>query len=70
MLFRSAVEPGGLAERLGLEQGDVILSLNRLRTPTLAAFEKVSKSVSEKEGVLLDILRRGRALFLSYRDGQ
>jgi S1-C subfamily serine protease len=66
----AAVDPGGLAERLGLEQGDVILSVNRQRTPSLAAFEKVSKSVSEKEGVLLDILRRGRGLFLSYRDGQ
>ncbi len=61
---------GGLAERLGMEQGDVIVSLNRQRTPNVVAFQKVARSISPKDGVLLDIFRRGRSLFLSYRDGQ
>lgn len=61
---------GGLSERLGVEQGDVIVSVNRQRTPNVAAFQKAAKSISTKDGVLLDIFRRGRSLFLSYRDGQ
>ena len=64
------VGEGGLAERLGLEQGDVIVSVNRQRVPSVAAFQKIAKSLSAKDGVLLDIYRRGRSLFLSYRDGQ
>lgn len=64
------VDEGGLAERLGVEQGDVIVSVNRQRTPNVAAFQKAAKSISTKDGVLFDIFRRGRSLFLSYRDGQ
>jgi S1-C subfamily serine protease len=60
----------GLAEELGLEQGDVIVSVNRQNTPNVATFQKQVKSISQKDGVLLDIFRRGRSLFLSYRDGQ
>lgn len=64
------VEEGGLAERLGLEQGDLIVSVNRQRTPTVDVFQKVTKSISTKNGVLLDVFRRGRSLYLSYQDGQ
>jgi serine protease Do len=64
------IQPGGLAERLGLDQGDVIVSVNRKPTPTVGTFMDAVKSISSKEGVLLDIIRRGRSLFLSYRDGQ
>jgi serine protease Do len=63
------VAGGGLAERLGLEAGDLISSLNRQRTPDVAAFLKAAKKANAKDGVLLDVLRRGRGLFLSYRDG-
>ncbi|MBK8576706.1 MAG: PDZ domain-containing protein [Elusimicrobia bacterium] len=62
--------PGGLAERWGVEQGDVIVSVNRQPVQTVAAFQKAVHSLSAKDGVLLDIVRRGRSLFLSYRDGQ
>jgi serine protease Do len=61
---------GGLAEQLGLEEGDVIVSLNRQKTPDVGAFKKAAKKVSAKEGVLADINRRGRGLYLSYRAGQ
>jgi S1-C subfamily serine protease len=51
-----------------LEQWDVILSVNRQTTPTVAAFQKAVKNLSTKEGILLDVIRRGHALFLSVRD--
>jgi len=63
------VETGGLAERMGLEAGDLISSINRQRTPDVAAFLKAAKKANAKDGVLLDVLRRGRGLFLSFRDG-
>lgn len=62
------LQPGGLAERVGLEIGDLISAVNRQRTPRVAAFEKAVKKINAKEGILLDVLRRGRGLFLSYRD--
>ena len=64
------VTPGGLAERLGLETGDVIVSVNRQKTPTVEAFKKAAKKVSAQKGILLDIVRRGRSMYLSYQDGQ
>lgn len=63
------VEAGSLAERMGLEAGDLISSVNRQRTPDVASFLKAAKKVNAKDGVLLDVLRRGRGLFLSFRDG-
>jgi serine protease Do len=69
-VFVTGIRPGGLAERLGVDQGDVIVSVNRQPTPTLVAFQKAVKSLSTKDGVLLDVVRRGRSLYLSYRDGQ
>ncbi|TXH22293.1 MAG: Do family serine endopeptidase [Elusimicrobia bacterium] len=63
------VSPGGLAERVGLEAGDLISSVNRQRTPDVASFLKAAKKTNAKDGVLLDVLRRGRGLFLSFRDG-
>lgn len=64
------VTPGGLAERLGLETGDVIVSVNRQKTPTVEAFKKAAQKVSAQKGILLDIVRRGRSMYLSYQDGQ
>ncbi|MBP9698840.1 MAG: PDZ domain-containing protein, partial [Elusimicrobia bacterium] len=66
----TGVAPGGLAERVGLETGDVIVSVNRQKTPTVEAFQKASQKVSASKGILLDIVRRGRSMYLSYRDGE
>jgi serine protease Do len=65
-----SIESDGLSERLGIEQGDVVVAVNRQRVPNVEAFHKAVRSLSTKDGVLLDIFRGGRSLFLSYRDGQ
>jgi serine protease Do len=47
------VDPGGLADRLGLEQGDVIVSVNRQPAANVAVFQKLVKSLSpERRGVV------------------
>lgn len=64
------VQPGGLAERLGLEEGDLVASVNRQKTPDPAAFLKAAKAVNAKDGWLLDVNRQGRWVYLSFREGQ
>ncbi len=60
------VQPGGMAERLGLSEGDLVASVNRQKTPTAAAFDKAVRNVNFKDGILLDVNRLGRWLYLSY----
>lgn len=64
------VSPGGLAESLGLQPGDVVVSINRQKTPDTGQFDKAVKKLNAKTGVLMDVNRRGRWLYLSYREGQ
>jgi serine protease Do len=64
------VAPGSRAESMGLQSGDVIASLNRQSTPTAEQFARVARSADVKKGVLLDVFRQGRWVYLSYRDGQ
>lgn len=64
------VQTGGLAERLGLEEGDLVSSVNRQKTPDPAAFLKTVKAANAKEGLLLDVNRQGRWVYLSFREGQ
>jgi serine protease Do len=61
------VAPGGLAERLGLAEGDLIASVNRQRTAGAAGFVAAVKKADPKEGLLLDVFRGGRWLYLSFR---
>lgn len=64
------VEGGGLAERLGLAEGDLIASFNRQKTANVADFKAASKKTNPKDGVLLDVNRQGRWMYLSFREGQ
>lgn len=63
------VAPGGLADEAGLVEGDLILSLNRKETPDAETFLKLVKKADVKEGILLDVNRGGRLLYLSYKKG-
>ena len=60
------VSPNGLADRGGVEPGDLIRSVNRRRTGDMASFFKVLDNAAE--GMLLDIYRRGQLLFLTVGD--
>jgi len=60
------VESGSVGEDIGLAAGDVIRRINQTATPTLPVFRKTTTGLNLSDGVVLDVLRQGRALFLSY----
>ncbi len=60
------VDQGSDAEELGLAAGDIIRAVNQEPTPDLASFSKAAGRVSLTDGVVLDILRQGRPLYLSF----
>jgi len=60
------VESGSVAETMGLLRNDLIRGVNQTPTPTVASFERAVSRVKLSEGVVLDILRQGRSLYLSY----
>jgi serine protease Do len=60
------IKPGSDADQLGLAVGDVIRSVNQTPTPDLGAFRKAADKVSLSQGVVLDIVRQGRPIYLSF----
>jgi serine protease Do len=60
------VTPGSVADDIGLTQGDLIRAVNQTPTPDMATFRKVSANASVSEGIVLDILRQGHPIYLSY----
>ncbi len=65
-VFVGDIEPGSKAEEMGLEPGDLIRGINQEPVTDLKSFKDLSKKVSTKNGVVLDILRRGESRYLSY----
>ncbi|MGQ0645163.1 MAG: trypsin-like peptidase domain-containing protein, partial [Elusimicrobiota bacterium] len=63
------LQPGGVAEDMGLVEGDLILSVNRRDTPDVASFLAAMKRADLDDGVLLDVNRRNRLIYLSYKKG-
>jgi serine protease Do len=61
-------DSGSLAERLGLAEGDLIASVNRRPTPDPKAFLSAIRAVDVADGVLLDVNRAGKWIYLSYKD--
>jgi len=61
------VEPGSEADSIGLIEGDLISAVNRNLTPDLTVFRKIVKNVDLSKGVVFDINRRGRPIYLSYQ---
>jgi S1-C subfamily serine protease len=60
------VDGGSWAEEMGLQRGDLIQSVNGRRTRDAADFAKAAETDLEK-GVVLDVTRRGRPVYLTYR---
>ncbi|MCB4756283.1 MAG: Do family serine endopeptidase [Elusimicrobia bacterium] len=61
------VPSDSVAADAGLIQGDVIAGINQREIDGIAAFEKVTKGVNVKEGVVFDLIRQGRSFYLSYK---
>jgi len=66
----SAVDPGSKAEDIGLAEGDVIRAVDQTPTPNLSRFAAATSEVKLSEGVVLDVLRQGQPIYLSYTKSQ
>jgi Do/DeqQ family serine protease len=53
-------------EDVGLREMDVIVAVNKKATQNIEEFKKVVKNVNLKRGVVFDILRDGREMYISY----
>ncbi|MDI6641101.1 MAG: Do family serine endopeptidase [Elusimicrobiota bacterium] len=60
------IDPSEKAAEMDLQEGDLIKSINRIETKNILEFKTATKKVDLKEGVVFDIIRRGRAIYLSY----
>jgi membrane-associated protease RseP (regulator of RpoE activity) len=60
------VASGGLAEAAGLAEGDVVRSVNGFPTPDPESFLAAVKKAGA-DGFVLDVFRRGRWIYLTYK---
>jgi len=59
---------GSKAEDTGLAEGDLIRSINRKTTRNIKEFKEAIKGVNLSEGVIFDIVRGGRAVYMTYME--
>ncbi|MFA5857568.1 MAG: Do family serine endopeptidase [Elusimicrobiota bacterium] len=60
------VEQGSAVDDVGLDEGDLILSVNRMKARNINEFESAVKKVNLTDGVVFDINRQGQLLYISY----
>ncbi len=53
-------------EDVGLRENDVIVSINQQKINDIVTLKKVLNNVNLKEGVVFDIIRDGRPIYISY----
>ena len=58
----TGIEPGSAAQSAGLQQGDIIVSVNRVQVRNVEELTKIAKSSPNR--LLLQIVRGGAAMFL------
>jgi Do/DeqQ family serine protease len=61
------VEEGSFADEIGLQEGDVILEINRKKIETIKDFEKAMKDANPEKGILFHLHRRGSSFYLSFK---
>ena len=61
------IEDGSLADEMGLQEGDVILEINRKKIDALKDFEKAAKEANLEKGILFHIHRKGRSFYLTFK---
>jgi len=62
-----SVQEGSLAEEMGLQEGDVILEINRKKIETVRDFERAMKDAKIEKGILLHIHRKGSSFYLTFK---
>jgi serine protease Do len=62
-----SVEEGSPADDIGLQEGDVILEINRKKIETVKDFEKAIKDSNLEKGIVLRIHRRGNTFYHSFK---
>jgi serine protease Do len=61
------VEEGSPAEDIGLQEGDVILEINRKKIETVKDFGKAVKDMNMEKGIVLRLHRRGNTFYHSFK---
>jgi serine protease Do len=61
------IEEGSLADEIGLQEGDIILEINRKKIETTKDFEKAMKDVNLEKGVLFHLHRKGSSFYLTFK---
>ena len=61
------VDEGSLADQIGLQEGDVVLEINRKKTETIKDFEKAIRDASLEKGILFHIHRKGSSFYLTFK---
>ncbi|HSB05313.1 MAG TPA: Do family serine endopeptidase [Thermodesulfobacteriota bacterium] len=61
------IEDGSLADEMGLQEGDVILEMNRKKIESLKDYEKAVKDASLEKGILFHIHRKGSSFYLTFK---
>jgi len=61
------VEDGSPADELGLQEGDVILEINRKKIETIKDFEKSIKDLNFEKGIVFRLHRRGNSFYHSFK---
>ncbi len=60
------IDPLGELSRAGLAEGDLIRSINRKDIKSMNDFKEITKDVKLSKGVMFDILRSGRPLYITF----
>jgi len=61
------IEDGSLADEMGLQEGDVILEINRKKIETIKDFEKALKDANLEKGILFHLHRKGSGFYLTFK---
>ena len=61
------VPPSSAAAEAGLQEGDVVRSVNQIPVKTAADLAKAVKKIDAKRGVVFDLVRAGRSFYLSFK---
>jgi Do/DeqQ family serine protease len=62
-----SVEEGSPADDIGLQEGDVILEINRKKIETIKDFERAIKDINLDKGIVFRLHRRGNTFYHSFK---